>query len=108
MAFRNMMIETERKESGQLRGRVVPIACKAWFTASGTPQPLSFKFETADGSLQSVQPIQTRLVEDKCFSGIPSKECSCEAVINGTLCAFKLIFYTETCRWVLQQTQIMV
>lgn len=103
MAFRNMMIETGRRgESKALRGKMVPIACKAWFTASGSPRPLSFKFETADGSLQSVEGVQTKLVEDKCLSGIPSKECSCEAVIDGKCYAFQLIFYTESCRWVLR------
>ena len=90
----------ERADSGLLAGRQIKIACKAWFTSTGAIQPLSFKFEGDDGMMQTVNHVAVRFGEEKYYSGIPSMEYACRAVIGG-LTQFKLIFYPEEGRWVM-------
>lgn len=94
-------INAKKIDSGELKGKMYHIACKVWFTASCLPQPLSFKFEGDDGIVRTVNPITVRYTEDKNYSGIPSKEYACEAVIGGIRHEFKLIFYMEACKWVM-------
>lgn len=88
-------------ESGELCGRQINIACKAWFTSQGSAKPLSFKFQGDDGMMQTVGDLCVICSEDKCYSGIPSREYRCKAVMGGLLHEFKLIFYLEESRWVM-------
>lgn len=88
-------------DSGELRGKMYHIACKVWFTASCSPMPLSIKFEGDDGIIQTVSDIQVKYANNKNYDGIPSKEFCCEAIIGGILHEFKLIFYMESCKWVM-------
>ncbi len=88
-------------DSGLPRGKRYQIACKTWFTATGSPRPLSFKFEGDDGTLQTVNNLTVKYSEDKNYSGIPSKEYGCEAVIGGLKREFRLIFYCGECLWVM-------
>ncbi|MGC6175547.1 hypothetical protein [Lacrimispora sp. 38-1] len=94
-------INAEAIDSGELKGKMYHIACKAWFTASCNLRPLSFKFEGDDGEIQTVREITVRHSENKNYSGIPSKEYECEAIIGGIRHEFKLIFYMEACKWVM-------
>lgn len=87
--------------SGEIRGKMYPIACKVWFTASCSLRPLSFKFEGDDGTIQTVSNISVKCSEEKNYSGIPSKEFVCESIIGGLLQEFKLIFFSEDCKWVM-------
>lgn len=92
----------EDPDSGMLpSGKMYHIACKSWSTSEGKVMPLSFKFEGDDGSMILVSNIQTHYCEDKNFSGIPSKEFGCEAIIAGLIRNFKLILYCEACKWVM-------
>ena len=88
-------------DNGEVKGKIYHIACKVWFTSSCSPRPLSFKFEGDDGIIQTVSNISIKCSEDKNYSGIASKEFSCEAVIGGIRHQFKLVFYLEDCRWVM-------
>lgn len=90
-----------KTEHDKPSGKIYPIACKTWFTASGNPRPLSFKFKGDDDSIQYVEHVTVNDTEDKNYSGIPSKEYGCQAVVGGILREFKLIFYLETCIWVM-------
>lgn len=92
---------TKEIDSGEIRGKMYHVACKAWFTSTCSPRPLSIKFEGDDGIIQTVSDITVKCTEDKNYSGIPSKEFSCEAIIGGILHEFKLIFYMEACKWVM-------
>ena len=83
------------------KGKMYHIACKIWFTATGSLRPLSFKFEGGDGSIQCVNDMTILYSEEKNYSGIASKEYGCEAIIGGLLREFKLIFYCEACKWVM-------
>lgn len=91
----------ERTDSGSVRGRQITIACKTWFTSTGSLRPLSFKYEGDDGMLQHVVVSRILSSEDKNYSGIPSKEYICQAMIGGLLHELRLIFYVEACRWVM-------
>lgn len=88
-------------DGGEIRGKMYHVACKVWFTASCSPRPLSFKFEGDDGIIQSVTDISIKSSEDKNYSGIASKEFICESIIGGFMREFKLIFFVESCKWVM-------
>ena len=88
-------------ESSVPSGKMYHIACKIWFTSTGSLRPLSFKFEGDDGELQYVRDMKIIYSEDKNYSGIASKEYGCEAIIGGFLREFKLIFYCEAWKWVM-------
>lgn len=88
-----------KAEEGERKGRPYPVACKTWFTSAGKILPLSFKFQDDSGELQTVANVRVRSSEQKNYSGIPSREFSCQAVIGGLLREFYLIFYQETCQW---------
>ena len=92
---------TGGRNSGAVKGRQIDIACKTWFTSTGSPRPLSFKYEGDDGALQCVAVAEIISSEDKNYAGIPSKEYQCRAIIGGLLHEFRLIFYMESCRWVM-------
>ena len=83
------------------KGKLYHIACKTWFTSTGTAMPLSFKFQDDNGELQTVRNPSVKYMEDKNYSGIPSKEYICESVIGGLLREYRLIFYCESCLWVM-------
>lgn len=88
-------------DSGTPKGTMYHIASKAWFTAGGKPQPLSFKFEGDDGSMQYVSDILVKSAEDKFYSGVQSREYDCEAIMGGLIRQFRLIFYPEAYVWVM-------
>ncbi|ADL04865.1 hypothetical protein [Lacrimispora saccharolytica] len=88
-------------DGGELHGRMYHVACKAWFTASCSPRPLSIKFEGDDGMIQTISDIAIKCSEDKNYNGIPSKEFQCIAIIGGIRQEFKLVFYMEACKWVM-------
>ena len=64
-------------------------------------RPLKFKFEDDTGAIQTVSEVRINYSEDKNYSGLPSKEYGCEAVIGGLLREFKLVFYLEASQWVM-------
>lgn len=101
MASFGIGTNAEQADSGPLSGRQIKIACKAWFTSTGSVCPLSFKFEGDDGILQTVEHVAVRCSEEKYYSGIPSREYACRAVIGGLTQEFKLIFYPEEGRWIM-------
>ncbi len=88
-------------DSGSPHGKMYHVACMAWFTAGGSPRPLKFKFEDDTGAIQTVSEVRINYSEDKNYSGLPSKEYGCEAVIGGLLREFKLVFYLEASQWVM-------
>lgn len=101
MAAFGIGTNTAPPEAGPIRGRQIPIACKAWFTSGGSARPLSFKFQGDDGLLQTVGDVAVDYSEEKNYDGIPSREYGCRAVIGGLIHEFKLVFYPERCQWVM-------
>lgn len=62
---------------------------------------LSFRFEGDDGEMQAVKEVKINYEEDKNYSGIPSKEYGCTICAGGITQDVKLIFYCESCIWVM-------
>lgn len=101
MGFAEASKVEEEIDSGTLTGKKYPIACNAWFTSTGTPTPLSFRFEGDDGEMQTVrrQDLKVHYSEDKNYSGVPSKEFRCTVMLSGVSIPVKLVFYCESCSW---------
>ncbi len=91
----------DEPDGGVLQGTMYHIAVLAWFRSTGNPRPMMFKFQDDMGEMQEVRNITIHYAEDKNFSGIPSKEYGCEAVVGGLIRTFKLIFYLEAGKWVM-------
>lgn len=94
-------INTKNIDSVEVKGKIYHVACKVWFTSTCSLRPLSLKFEGDDGIIQGITNINIMSVEDKKYSGIPSKEYQCTAIIGGLLHEFKLIFYIDDCKWIM-------
>lgn len=94
-------INVKSIDNGEIRGRSYPIACKAWFTSNCSMRPLSFKFEGEDNIIQTISDISIISAEDKNYSGVPSIEFKCNAIIGGITNEFKLVFYKEACKWIM-------
>lgn len=101
MSFADASKVNNQIDSGIPTGKMYRIACKAWFTSTGSPIPLSYKFEGDDGEMQIVKDVRVNYVEDKNYSGIPSKEYGCTVTLGGVSLDIKLIFYCESCIWVM-------
>jgi len=103
MSFLDASKVDENLDSGLLpQGKMYHIACKSWTTSNGVTLPLSMKFIGDDGDhLIYVPEIKVNYTEEKCYSGIMSREFDCEAVFGGLLRKFKLILYCEVCKWVM-------
>ena len=77
------------------------IACFSWTTASGVVTPLMFKMLDEDGVIQTFDKIHILHNERKLYAGIVSYEFYCNLLVNGLTLQVTLIYYPETCRWVL-------
>lgn len=97
MAFVNTY-ERPELNSGEIRADQREVACSLWFPICGNPYPIWFKFRDDNGDIQMVKDIQIKSMEDKNYSGIPSKEYVCHAIIGGLFREFKLIYYVESCQ----------
>ena len=91
----------ELPDNGIPNGKMYHIAVLAWFRSSGNPTPMMFKFQDDNGDVQVVRDLTVHYTEDKNYSGIPSKEYRCEAVVGGLIRDFLLIFYMEIGKWVM-------
>lgn len=83
------------------KGKQKEIACFSWTTASGDVTPIMFKMPDEDGVIQTFDKIHILHSERKLYAGIVSYEFSCELLVNGLTLTVMLIYYPETCKWVL-------
>lgn len=88
-------------DSGELTGQMYHIACKSWCTSGGQMTPLSFKVKDDGGNIVGVNDIKVLSREEKNYVGVVSKEFQCEALIGGFIRNFKLVYYCESCLWVM-------
>ncbi len=85
------------------QGKQREIACFSWTTASGEVIPIMFKMPDEDGVIQTFDKIHVIHTEKKRYAGTPSYEYHCELMVNGLRLEVLLLFYPETCKWVLVQ-----
>lgn len=94
-------INAHMTDAGVIHGRQFEVACDCWFTSKCASRPMIVKFEGEDGEIQTIKNIQVIVSENKNYSGIPSIEYLCKAIIGGIMQEFKLIFFPAECRWLM-------
>lgn len=90
-------------DSSMPQGKMYHIAVLAWFRSAGNvaPAPMLFKFQDDNGDLQVVRELTVHYSEEKNYSGIPSVEYGCEAIVGGLIRTFKIIYYLEAKKWIM-------
>ena len=94
-------INTETTDAGTINGKQFEVACDCWFTSKCNSRPILIKFEGEDGEIQTIKNIKVITHENKNYSGIPSIEYLCKAIIGGIMQEFKLVFFPVECRWIM-------
>ncbi len=100
MAF-GIGTNTQRADSGPVRGKQREIACQCWFTSKGRITPLMLKIQDEDGEIRTVKQIQVHSQEEKMYAGVASVEFDCTITILEQQIGVRLIYYKEENRWVL-------
>lgn len=100
MAF-GIGTNTQRADSGPVRGKQREIACQCWFTSKGRITPLMLKIQDEDGEIRTVKQIQVHSQEEKMYAGVASVEFDCSITILEQQIGVRLIYYKEENRWVL-------
>lgn len=100
MAF-GIGTNTQKADSGAVRGKQREIACQCWFTSKGRITPLMLKIQDEDGEIRTVKQIQVHSQEEKMYAGVASVEFDCTITILEQQIGVRLIYYKEENRWVL-------
>lgn len=100
MAF-GIGTNTQKADSGPVRGKQREIACQCWFTSKGRITPLMLKIQDEDGEIRTVKQIQVHSQEEKMYAGVASVEFDCTITILEQQIGVRLIYYKEENRWVL-------
>ena len=100
MAF-GIGTNTQKADSGVVRGKQREIACQCWFTSKGKITPLMLKIQDEDGEIRTVKQIQIHFQEEKMYAGVASVEFDCTITILEQQIGVRLIYYKEENRWVL-------
>lgn len=100
MAF-GIGTNTQKADSGPVRGKQREIACQCWFTSKGKITPLMLKIQDEDGEIRTVKQIQIHSQEEKMYAGVASVEFDCTITILEQQIGVRLIYYKEENRWVL-------
>ena len=100
MAF-GIGTNTQRADSGPVRGKQREIACQCWFTSKGRITPLMLKIQDEDGEIRTVKQIRIHSQEEKMYAGVASVEFDCSITILEQQIEVRLIYYKEENRWVL-------
>ena len=100
MAF-GIGTNTQKADSGYIRGKQKEIACQCWFTSKGKVTPLMLKIQDEDGEIRTVRQIHVLSQEEKMYAGIASLEFDCIITILEQQINIQLIYYKEESRWVL-------
>ena len=100
MAF-GIGTNTQKADSGVVRGKQREIACQCWFTSKGRITPLMLKIQDEDGEIRTVKQIQVHSQEEKMYAGVASVEFDCTITILEQQIGVRLIYYKEENRWVL-------
>lgn len=100
MAF-GIGTNTQKADSGIIKGKQREIACQCWFTSKGKITPLMLKVQDEDGEIRTVHQIQVLSQEEKMYAGGSSLEFDCIITILEQQINVYLIYYKEENRWML-------
>lgn len=98
MAF-GIGINTEHPEHSQPKGEFQEAAVGCWFTSRGESMPLMMKVKTRQGEIVAVKEIRLLTSEKQWYAGILTVKYRCQAVINGVIKEFILLFRPDECTW---------
>lgn len=87
-----------KRDSGQLCGKQIDVACKSWTTSTGKITPLMIKY-MEDGEIKTIDEIQIHANEEKFYCGRPTIEFLCSIIVDGVKNEVKLLFFPDSCRW---------
>ena len=100
MAF-GIGTNTQKADSGFIKGKQREIACHCWFSSKGKVIPLMLKIEDEDGEIRTIRQIEVLSQEEKRYAGVRSLEFDCIITIMEQKIGVQLIYYKEENRWVL-------
>ena len=100
MAF-GIGTNTQKADSGPVKGKQREIGCQCWFSSKGKVIPLMLKVQDEDGEIRTIRQIQVLSQEEKLYAGIASIEFDCIITILGQQINTHLIYYKEENKWVL-------
>lgn len=92
-------IELMHTDEGALGGYYENVAVWCWFTAKGRAIPTAMKYTDISGQIITVDHIQVKQCDKKFYTGILVWKYQCEAVYNGYMKSFGLLFYPEEGCW---------
>lgn len=98
MAF-GIGINTEHPEHTQPKGDFQEAAVGCWFTSKGESTPLMMKVQTDQGEIVTVKDILLLTSEKQWYAGIMTVKYRCQAIINGVMKEFVLLFRPDECTW---------
>ena len=89
-----------KPDEGKLkRDSLCEIACREWFTSTGTAMPKMIKYQDDEGMIHSISQIHVQTREKKYYCGIPIHEYRCSTVAQRQEYLFRLYYYAEENRW---------
>lgn len=100
MAF-GIGTNTQKADSGPVRGKQREVACQCWFTSKGRITPLMLKIQDEDGEIRTVKQIRIHSQEEKMYAGVASVAFDCTITILEQQIEVRLIYYKAENRWVL-------
>lgn len=95
MAFQSTIACEQRLDNKELSGMRIPIAVKAWSTASGEVRPLMFKYKDYEGILQTVNEIKISRCDEMVYFSEKCKVYHCRTQQNNCAKEFRIVFYYE-------------
>ena len=104
MAFRAEG-DIRSRDFGSIRGTLQKAAVKCWFTAGGKAMPLMMKLQSDRQEILTVDHIIVLRTEKKWYAGILTWEYTCQALVEGKMVPFVLLFHPEECQWKLKRTK---
>lgn len=75
------------------------IACLAWFPTDSIPYPKLCKVEDDEGEVQLIKDIIVNSIESHKVGWDQANEYKCQAVINGIMRKFKIVYYYNSYEW---------
>ena len=98
MAF-GIGTNTQHTENTLPKGKLQEVAVKCWFTSKGESRPLMMKFNTEQEEIITVDGIHVMTVEKQWYAGIQTWKYKCNAIVNGRVQYFILLFTPDDCSW---------
>lgn len=98
MAF-GIGINAEHPEHDVKSSTYRDVAVKCWFTATGKSMPLMMKIKTDEDEIIKIEHIRVLTSDKQWYAGILNVRYRCQALVDGQVIEFALLFCPEECSW---------